>query len=79
MEMTGTVYSVMIRYVFPSMQFGLTIGLDYKDFDLSILLQGQSGAKWRINNGFNSGANGNGLNMWPTTVFHWTNTNANSR
>lgn len=46
---------------FPRMQFGLTIGLDYKDFDLTILLQGQSGAKWKLNNAFNSGANGNGL------------------
>lgn len=46
---------------FPKMQFGLSAAFDYKAFDLSILLQGQSGGKWRLNNGFNSGANGNGL------------------
>ncbi|WP_214227882.1 TonB-dependent receptor [Pedobacter sp. B4-66] len=46
---------------FPKMQFGLNIGVDYKNFDLTMLLQGQSGAKWRLSNGFNSGANGNGL------------------
>jgi len=46
---------------FPKMQFGFNFGFDYKNFGLNILLQGQSGAKWQLNNGFNSGANGNGL------------------
>jgi TonB-linked SusC/RagA family outer membrane protein len=46
---------------FPRVQFGLNLGADYKGFDLNVLLQGQSGAKWRLDNGFNSGAGGNGL------------------
>ncbi len=46
---------------FPKSQFGLNFGFNYKDFDLSVLFQGQSGAKWRMDNGFDSGAGGNGL------------------
>ncbi|MBX2924992.1 MAG: TonB-dependent receptor [Chitinophagaceae bacterium] len=58
------------------MMFGLNIGLDYKDFDLSILLAGQSGAKWRLSNGFNSGAGGNGLRYVALNSFDLDNTNA---
>lgn len=61
---------------FPKAQFGLTIGLDYKDFDLTMLLQGQTGAKWRLSNGFNSGANGNGLAYVAENTFSLTRTNA---
>jgi len=46
---------------FPRSQFGMTIGLDYKNFDLTMLLQGQDGGKFRLDNGFNTGAGGNGL------------------
>ncbi|HSI74507.1 MAG TPA: TonB-dependent receptor [Lunatimonas sp.] len=46
---------------FPRSQFGMTIGFDYKNFDLTMLLQGQDGGKFRLDNGFNTGANGNGL------------------
>ena len=61
---------------FPKMQFGLNIGLDYKNFDLTMLLQGQSGAKWRLNNGFNSGANGNGLVYVAKNSYSLENTNS---
>ncbi len=46
---------------FPKMQFGLNLGADYKGFDLTMLFQGQGGAKWRLDNNFDSGAGGNGL------------------
>lgn len=58
------------------MMFGINIGLDYKNFDLSILAAGQSGAKWRLANGFNSGANGNGLRYVALNSFNLENTNA---
>jgi len=61
---------------FPKTQFGLTIGLDYEDFDLTILLQGQTGAKWRLSNGFNSGAGGNGLEYVALNSYSLKNTNA---
>lgn len=61
---------------FPKMQFGLNIEADYKDFDLTILLQGQSGAKWALNNGFNSGAAGNGLAYVARNSYSLTNTNS---
>ncbi|NLR80869.1 SusC/RagA family TonB-linked outer membrane protein [Chitinophaga eiseniae] len=61
---------------FPKMQFGLTIGFDYDNFDLTILLQGQTGAKWRLNNGFNSGAGGNGLEYVALNSYSLKNTNA---
>ncbi len=64
------------RLAIPKMQFGLNIGLDYKNFDLSILMQGQSGAKWKISNGFNSGAGGNGLQYVANNSYSLTNTNA---
>lgn len=50
-----------VTTIFPSTQYGLSIGMNYKNFDLAMLLQGQSGAKFRMNNAFNSGAGGNGL------------------
>ncbi len=61
---------------FPKMQFGLTLGLDYQSFDLTILLQGQSGAKFRLSNGFNSGAAGNGLAYVAKNSFSLENPNA---
>jgi TonB-linked SusC/RagA family outer membrane protein len=61
---------------FPKMQFGMTIGLNYGNFDLAVLLQGQSGAKWKLNNGFNSGAAGNGLEYVALHSFSLKNTNA---
>ena len=62
--------------VMPRMQYGLSFGVDYKSFDLSILFAGQSGAKWRMSNGFNSGANGNGLEYVALNSFTLDNTNA---
>ena len=62
--------------VLPKMQFGFNIGLDYKDFDFSLLFAGQSGAKWRLSNGFNSGANGNGLRYVALNSFSLDDTNA---
>jgi len=64
------------RVAVPKMQFGLNIGLDYKSFDLSILLQGQSGAKFRLNNGFNSGAAGNGLEYVANNSYSLSNPNS---
>jgi TonB-linked SusC/RagA family outer membrane protein len=61
---------------FPKTQFGLTIGLDYENLDLTILVQGQTGAKWKLNNGFNSGANGNGLEYVALNSYSLNNTNA---
>ncbi len=46
---------------FPKVQFGLNLGAEYKGFDLTVLFQGQGGAKWRLDNGFSTDANGNGL------------------
>jgi TonB-linked SusC/RagA family outer membrane protein len=61
---------------FPKSSFGVTIGFDYKDFDLTMLLQGQDGARWRIQNGFSSAANGNGLAYVAENSFSLENTNA---
>ncbi len=61
---------------FPKMQYGINIGLDYKNFDITILLQGQSGAKWQLYNGLNSGAAGNGLAYVANNSFTLENTNA---
>ena len=61
---------------FPKSSFGVTIGLDYKDFDLTMLLQGQDGARWRIANGFSTAANGNGLEYVALNSFSLENTDA---
>ena len=61
---------------FPKMQFGFNFEFDYKNFGLSILLQGQSGAKWRLSNGFNSGANGNGLEYVALNSYSLENVNS---
>ncbi len=62
--------------VFPSTQYGLSVGLDYKNFDLSMLLQGQSGAKMRLSTSFNSGANGNGLEYVALNSYSKENVNS---
>ncbi|MEP7144011.1 MAG: TonB-dependent receptor [Ferruginibacter sp.] len=61
---------------FPKMQFGLNIGLVYKAFDGSIFFQGQSGGKWRLNNNFNSGSGGNGLDYVTKNSYSLGNVNA---
>ena len=61
---------------FPKSQFGLNFGLNYKNFDLNILFQGQFGAKWRLDNGFDSGANGNGLSYVADNTYTLSNTSA---
>ena len=61
---------------FPKMQFGFNFEFDYKNFGLNILLQGQSGAKWQLNNGFNSGANGNGLEYVAQNSYSLENVNS---
>jgi hypothetical protein len=58
------------------MQMGFNFEFDYKNFALSILLQGQSGAKWRLSNGFNSGANGNGLEYVAKNSYSLENVNS---
>ncbi len=62
--------------VFPSTQYGISFGLDYRNFDLSMLLQGQSGAKLRLNNTFNSGAAGNGLEYVALNSYSKENVNS---
>ncbi|MET0299742.1 MAG: SusC/RagA family TonB-linked outer membrane protein, partial [Flavitalea sp.] len=62
--------------VYPRVQYGLSVGADYENFDLSVLVQGQSGAKWRLNNGFNSGAAGNGLKYVANNSFSLANPSA---
>ncbi|MCF2494222.1 SusC/RagA family TonB-linked outer membrane protein [Dyadobacter chenhuakuii] len=65
-----------VTTVFPSTQYGLSIGMNYKNFDLAMLLQGQSGAKFRLSNGFNSGAGGNGLEYVALNSYTLANVNA---
>ncbi|MDF9796963.1 TonB-linked SusC/RagA family outer membrane protein [Catalinimonas alkaloidigena] len=62
--------------VFPNIQFGLNLGADYKGFDLSILFQGQEGAEWRLDNGFNTSAGGNGLVYVANNSYSLGNINA---
>jgi TonB-linked SusC/RagA family outer membrane protein len=62
--------------IYPKSQFGVNIGLDYLNFDCSILFQGQSGANWRLDNGFNSGAAGNGLEYVANNSYSLTNVNS---
>ncbi|MFD1818171.1 TonB-linked outer membrane protein, SusC/RagA family [Pseudarcicella hirudinis] len=61
---------------FPKMQFGVNLTLNYKNFDLYILLQGQSGAKWRLSNGFNADAGGNNLQYVALNSYSPANPNA---
>ena len=61
---------------FPKMQFGFNFAFDYENFGLTILLQGQSGARWRLANGFNSGANGNGLEYVAKNSYSLENVNS---
>ncbi|WP_154859528.1 SusC/RagA family TonB-linked outer membrane protein [Cyclobacterium xiamenense] len=61
---------------FPRSQFGMTIGFDYKNFDLTMLLQGQDGGKFRLDNGFDTGANGNGLAYVAANTYDLENTDA---
>lgn len=62
--------------IFPKAQFGANFGVNYQNFDLSILLQGQTGSKWRMSNGFDSGAGGNGLEYVALNSYTLTNPNA---
>jgi len=61
---------------FPKAQFGLSIGFDYKGFDVSALVSGQTGGKWRLSNGFSSSAGGNGLKYAAINSYSLNNTNA---
>ncbi len=65
-----------VTTIFPSTQYGLSVGLDYKNFDLSMLLQGQSGAKMRLSTSFNSGAGGNGLEYVALNSYSKENVNS---
>jgi hypothetical protein len=62
--------------VIPNVTYGLNIGLNYQSFDLSMLLQGASGAKFRLSNGFNSGAGGNGLEYVAKNSYSLSNPNS---
>lgn len=61
---------------FPKMQFGLNFDFDYKGFDLNVFFQGLSGSMWRLSNGFNSGAAGNGLAYVANNSYSLDNENA---
>ncbi|MEN7550783.1 TonB-dependent receptor [Rapidithrix thailandica] len=61
---------------FPKVQFGLNLGATYKGFDLSVLFQGQGGAKWRLDNGFSTSADGNGLTYVANNSYSSENTTA---
>ncbi|MHA4739151.1 SusC/RagA family TonB-linked outer membrane protein [Dyadobacter sp. MSC1_007] len=65
-----------VTTIFPSTQYGLSIGLNYRDFDLTMLAQGQSGAKFRLSTGFNSGAGGNGLEYVALNSYSKENVNS---
>jgi hypothetical protein len=54
----------------------MTFGFNYKSFDLTVLLQGQDGGKFRLNNSFGSGANGNGLEYVANNSYDLDNTDA---
>jgi TonB-linked SusC/RagA family outer membrane protein len=61
---------------FPKTTYGLNFIFDYKAFDLSILFQGQSGGKFRLDNGFSTSAGGNGLEYVALNTFSLKNPNA---
>ena len=60
----------------PHHVFGLRFSGNYKNFDLSILFQGQSGGHYRLDNGFSTSAGGNGLEYVAVNTFSLKNTNA---
>jgi TonB-linked SusC/RagA family outer membrane protein len=61
---------------FPTYQYGINLGANYKGFDLDILFAGQGGGKWRLWNGFSSAANGNGLKYVANNSYTLENTDA---
>lgn len=46
---------------FSNAQFGLHLGMNYKNFSINVLFQGQAGGKWRLSNFFSGTGSGNGL------------------
>jgi len=65
-----------ITSIFPSTMYALNIALNYKNFDMTIFFQGQSGAKLRLQNHFDSGAGGNGLAYVANNSYTISNPNA---
>ncbi|MEZ4992911.1 MAG: TonB-dependent receptor [Saprospiraceae bacterium] len=61
---------------FPKIQLGLSLGFDYKNFTFNALLQGSAKGQWRLDNGFGSGANGNGLEYVVYNSYTLDNTDA---
>lgn len=61
---------------FPKYQYGINLGADFKGFDLNILFFGQGGGMWRMSNGFDSGAGGNGLAYVAQNSYTLDNTSA---
>jgi TonB-linked SusC/RagA family outer membrane protein len=59
---------------FPKLQYGITLYAGYKGFDLNVLLFGQGGAKFRLDNGFNSSGGGNGLQWVADNTYTLNNT-----
>ncbi len=69
------------RYAFdsksyPGLQYGFNITSAYKGLDFSMLFQGQAEVKKVFGNGFNSGANGNGLAYAADNSYTLQNTDA---
>ena len=61
---------------FPKYQYGISLGANYKGFDLDILFFGQGGGMWRLSNNFNSSAGGNGLDYVANNSYTLENTTA---
>ena len=61
---------------FPKYQYGISFGANYKGFDLDMLFFGQGGGMWRMSNGFDSGAGGNGLDYVANNSYTLENTTA---
>ncbi|MCY3998835.1 MAG: TonB-dependent receptor [Flavobacteriaceae bacterium] len=61
---------------FPEIQYGVNIVAGYKNFDLSMLLQGQARVKRQLNNEFNASAAGNNLAYYAENSFTLANVDA---
>ncbi|SHE35710.1 TonB-linked outer membrane protein, SusC/RagA family [Arenibacter palladensis] len=61
---------------FPELQYGLNLVANYKNFDMSMLLQGQGRVKKTVNNEFNASGGGNNLAYFVDRTYSLSNTDA---
>lgn len=61
---------------FPEIQYGVNIVANYKNFDMSMLLQGQGRVKKTVNNEFNASGGGNNLAYFVDRTYSLSNTDA---